>query len=910
MEQVEVKYAPGMRIIVRGEEWMVKKVETNSLGNQTLHVIGLSQLVKDYESMFLVDIEDDIEIVDPAKVTLVPDNSAFFRKSKVYIESQWRGKIPTDNKIHIGNKAAMDLMSYQLEPAQMALNKTRQRILIADTVGLGKTLEAGILMSELIARGKGKRILVVTVKSMMTQFQKEMWNRFTIPLVRLDSSRIQSVRAKLPTNYNPFFYYDKTIISVDTLKNDLDYRTHLEHAWWDIIVIDEAHNVAKRGDRSSQRSKLASLLANRSDTLIMLTATPHDGKGQSVASLMNMLDPTAIADEENYTKDDIEGLLIRRFKKDIQDQVSGAFKERVITIERCAASAREEAAYDIFADMKLQMDESNIDDSYVQRMNYSPATDINSYLGRLSNTEWGNKYNQNYRVISRKMLNLSGERSLISCISVPDAMHTNGILGLACPECMEIMFDEPNRTLCSNGHKTIPIWVPDLKTEGRNNSKAYKCPFCNGKGTMSFIGLRSATAISAGISELYASKFNDDKKLLAFTDNVQDAAHHAGFYNSRTWKFGLRTAITQFINNDSEEYSFDEFIQRVVSYWKNYLGDDYFVANFIPANLTWMRAYERMCNEGTLRKDEDAATLLSFVEQRFKYEILMEYGILSRIGRTLEKAGCSVLSFEYEKAIPGIMERVANEVGRLQSTDAETFTRMVLGVLYQMKTNGAFTYYAFEQFINNGANYYHLSNERKKWLPGVNRGLNVPKFVAINRGSKKLKGFDGIESKSWYSKWINKYLPMFSLESDSADIMKIILEELTKAGVLDKIETPDNIDVWSINPEKCKVTSKVKQLVCDECGTQISMSESDAELFDGACCTRNDCNGHMHIAEDKGLDFYGKLYSQGELVRIVAKEHTGLLERDDRENLEREFKKSKDKQKPWDPNLLSCNDRS
>lgn len=63
-----------------------------------------------------------------------------------------------------------------------------------------------------------------------------------------------------------------------------------------------------------------------------------------------------------------------------------------------------------------------------------------------------------------------------------------------CPECMEIMFDEPNRTLCSNGHRTIPIWVPDLKTEGRNNSKAYKCPFCNGKGTMSLIGLRSATA--------------------------------------------------------------------------------------------------------------------------------------------------------------------------------------------------------------------------------------------------------------------------------------------------------------------------------------------------------------------------------------------------------------------------------
>ncbi len=350
------EYSPGMRIIVRGEEWIVKRVETNSLGNQTLQVVGISNLVKDYESRFMTDLEKNIEIVDPAKVKLIPDDSAFFKKSKLYIESHLRQKIPTDNKIHVGDKAAMDLMPYQLEPAQIALNRTRQRILIADTVGLGKTLEAGILMSELIARGKGKRILVVTVKSMMTQFQKEMWNRFTIPLVRLDSGKIQRVRARIPANYNPFYYYDKTIISVDTLKNDLDYRTHLENAWWDIIVIDEAHNVAKRG-KHSQREKLAKLLANKSDTLIMLSATPHDGKSESFASLMNMLDPTAIANEQDYGPEDIDGLCIRRFKKDVQDQIVGSFKERKISIEECKASAREENAFDIFAEMKLQMDE-------------------------------------------------------------------------------------------------------------------------------------------------------------------------------------------------------------------------------------------------------------------------------------------------------------------------------------------------------------------------------------------------------------------------------------------------------------------------------------------------------------------------------------------------------------------------
>lgn len=348
-------FAPGMRTIIRDEEWMIKKIEKNSLGNKALYCVGISPLVKDKEAVFLADLET-IQIVNPAEVKLIPDTSPFYKRTLLYLESQWRQQIPTDNNLHIGHQAAMDLMPYQLDPAKLALQRPRQRILIADTVGLGKTLEAGILMSELIARGKGKRILVVTVKSMMTQFQKEMWNRFSIPLVRLDSSRIQKIRATLPSNYNPFFYYDKTIVSVDTLKRDVEYRTHLENAYWDIIVIDEAQNVAERGDHQAQRSRLAKLLADRSDTMIMLSATPHDGRAKSFASLMNMLDPTAIADPENYTPEDIKGLCIRRFKKDVKDQVSGSFLERKITLEHCHASIQEEYAYEIFSEMQLQMD--------------------------------------------------------------------------------------------------------------------------------------------------------------------------------------------------------------------------------------------------------------------------------------------------------------------------------------------------------------------------------------------------------------------------------------------------------------------------------------------------------------------------------------------------------------------------
>ena len=296
--------------------------------------------------------------MDPADTRLVPDESPGFADSRLYIESQIRQAVPNDERIHVARGAAMDPAPYQFEPARQALRQPRQRILIADAVGLGKTLEAGILVSELIARGRGRRILVLAVKSMLTQFQKEFWNRFTIPLTRLDSIGIQRVRSRIPTSHNPFHYYDRAIISIDTLKQDAEYRTYLEQAYWDIIVIDEAHNVADRGTgsasaggshgRTSLRSRLARLLARRSDTLIMLSATPHDGRARSFASLMNMLDATAIADPDNYSKEDFrdKGLVIRRFKKDIRNQVRNAFRDREIVRRRFHASAGEEAAYE------------------------------------------------------------------------------------------------------------------------------------------------------------------------------------------------------------------------------------------------------------------------------------------------------------------------------------------------------------------------------------------------------------------------------------------------------------------------------------------------------------------------------------------------------------------------------------
>ena len=327
-----------MRVVVRGEEWLVRSSVPVGTGGYAVRVMGMSELVRNHESIFLTAL-DNVTEMRPEDTILVPDTTPQFRRSRLFLESLLRRTPPTDDKIYLGNKAAMNPAKYQMVPAAMALAALRPRILIADGVGIGKTLEVGVLLSELIKRGRGERILVVALKSLLAQFQQEMWARFSIPLVRLDSVGLQRVRAKIPANKNPFYYFNRAIISIDTLKNDGRYRTYLEQCRWDVIVIDECHHVA---NADTQRNRLASLLARTCDSLILTSATPHNGKPESFANLMNMLEPTAIADRANYTKDEIKGLFVRRFKKDVEDEVGEHFRDRVTKVRPAFATEKEE----------------------------------------------------------------------------------------------------------------------------------------------------------------------------------------------------------------------------------------------------------------------------------------------------------------------------------------------------------------------------------------------------------------------------------------------------------------------------------------------------------------------------------------------------------------------------------------
>jgi SNF2 family DNA or RNA helicase len=350
-------FAPGSRVLARGEEWLVRRASRTSYGDTEVHVTGLSELVRGKDFVFLTPGLDEVVELKPEETALVGDDSPGYRKTRLYLESLLRASPPTEPRVYLGHKAAMDAVPYQLVPAAKALAQHRPRILIADAVGLGKTIEAGILLTELIRRGRGRRILVVALKSVLEQLQQELWARFTIPLVRLDSEGLARVQRRLPANANPFYYFDRVIISIDTLKKDEKYRRFLEKCHWDATLIDECQHVAVRARSAagrSQRARLAELLAGTCDALVLTSATPHDGRPESFASLMNLLEPTAVADVESYSREDIQGLYVRRFKKDIAHQTREAFRPRLLRRHAVPASAAEDDVYALLADARFR----------------------------------------------------------------------------------------------------------------------------------------------------------------------------------------------------------------------------------------------------------------------------------------------------------------------------------------------------------------------------------------------------------------------------------------------------------------------------------------------------------------------------------------------------------------------------
>lgn len=304
--------SPGVTVEVRDEEWLVTSVARSNDGFK-IRVRGLSDYVRDTTATFYTAL-DKVTVFDPTQVTVTPDTSPKYRHSRLWIESTLRQTpVPLyQRELSVATRMLADPLDYQLTAVRRALSEenSRPRILLADAVGLGKTLEIGMILAELIRRGRGERILVVTPKHVMEQFQQELWTRFAIPLVRLDSVGIQQVRQKLPASRNPFTYYPRVIVSIDTLKSP-KYRAQLEKVSWDAVVIDEIHNATNVG---TQNNELARTLAPTTESLILASATPHNGDPNSFKEILRLLDPLSVYPDGTIDHEAAKRLIIRRHR--------------------------------------------------------------------------------------------------------------------------------------------------------------------------------------------------------------------------------------------------------------------------------------------------------------------------------------------------------------------------------------------------------------------------------------------------------------------------------------------------------------------------------------------------------------------------------------------------------------------
>jgi ERCC4-related helicase len=350
-DQQQTPFPPGARIVVRDTEWLVRNCTPTEHDGFKITATGVSEFVREESAVFFTALEDpQPELLKPEETRLFRDDSPGFALSRLYLEATLRRTpLPQSERgLAAGpDSFLLDALTYQQRPAELALKNLWPRILLADVVGLGKTLEIGLVLAELIRRGRGDRILVVTPQQVLEQFQLELWTRFAIPLIRLDSVGIERIQREIPAGRNPFTYYKRIIISIDTLKNEGRYGQHLDNMRWDAVVIDESHNLIGSGQRNL-RNRLARRLAKKTDALLLASATPHNGDAESFAELIRMLDPAAIADERNYQAKDIEHLYLRRTKisDEVSNQIGAEWRERGPSqAVHCPASDDEERVF-------------------------------------------------------------------------------------------------------------------------------------------------------------------------------------------------------------------------------------------------------------------------------------------------------------------------------------------------------------------------------------------------------------------------------------------------------------------------------------------------------------------------------------------------------------------------------------
>ncbi len=223
-----------------------------------------------------------------------------------------------------GNLASVDwgrliLEPYQLVPLQRIENLPFPRLLLADDTGLGKTAEAGLILFRLLQRRRADRILVLCrARPEPERWRDELREKFGIDMTVInDGEDYARLRRETPSHLNVFGHLSRVAMSMyfaAPSRRGSHIVDDLAHVRWDVVIVDEAHHLAERGDSTKRLAELGRVASETSEALLLLTATPHDGKAESFASLLRLLDPYLVVDPDALDSSIVRPMVVRRLK--------------------------------------------------------------------------------------------------------------------------------------------------------------------------------------------------------------------------------------------------------------------------------------------------------------------------------------------------------------------------------------------------------------------------------------------------------------------------------------------------------------------------------------------------------------------------------------------------------------------
>lgn len=475
----------------------------------------------------------------------------------------------------------------------------------------------------------------------------------------------------------------------------------------------------------------------------------------------------------------------------------------------------------------------------------------------------------------------------------------------------------------------VPKLAVSVTKPGREQDKFdADCPHCGADEGLTIMGSRAASLSSVAVSHVFVSAYNRDRKLLVFTDSVQDASHRASFYAGRTYRFVMRTAIAGVLEAGGKALTMATAVDRLVAHWQGLLEGKTskeqagkvgkLVATLMPADLRdhddYKHYVEAIADPKRKLTPKLKAAAQSLLRARLSWEVTREFGLGVVIGRSLDKTGCAT-AFAEPKALQTAAERVHLSIHERRPAQLRgagptvaDVTHYLRGLVQRLRMRGGIHNELLAGYVKNGRKFF-LSRRKNPRISRFGPRARVPRFAYHGQKHRVFEPIGTSPSRrTWYRDFTARALDFDIRDAGITEVVATAMRHLADQGIVETRETAGPVNTQpratGLDPRRMLLTDDVASVACQTCRRTETVPTSDACEWDKKPCLGYRCTGHYALAPfDHSHSYYRKVFKRGRIERVFAAEHTGLLSRSQREQVEAEFKGGA---RPDAPNLLAC----